>query len=212
MLRYWPRYVAACRRRYGKVFTLRVAGDRHSGLRRRSRRHQDRLCGRSQLSFMPARRTRCSSGCSDQLGAPRRRRHPSGPAQADARSVPSRRRRASGGCDGRVGGGEHRVMADRHRVRGGPAHVAAHARGDPADRHRRHRRNAAGRVTRGNAPSCLSASALQTFAIVDPRLQRYPPWRRLRARLAEADRLLYAEIAERRADPNLAERTDALAG
>ena len=26
MLRYWPRYVAACRRRYGKVFTLRVAG------------------------------------------------------------------------------------------------------------------------------------------------------------------------------------------
>ncbi len=61
-------------------------------------------------------------------------------------------------------------------------------------------------------PKLLSASTLQTFAIVDPRLQRYPPWRRLRARLAEADRLLYAEIAERRADPNLAERTDALAG
>ena len=29
--------------------------------------------------------------------------------------------------------------------------------------------------------------------------------------MAEADRLLYAEIAERRADPNIAERTDALA-
>ena len=25
MLRYWPRFVAACQRRYGKVFTLRVA-------------------------------------------------------------------------------------------------------------------------------------------------------------------------------------------
>ena len=26
LLRYWPRYVTACRRRYGKVFTLRVSG------------------------------------------------------------------------------------------------------------------------------------------------------------------------------------------
>ena len=25
MLRYWPRFVAACRRRYGSVFTLRIA-------------------------------------------------------------------------------------------------------------------------------------------------------------------------------------------
>ena len=25
MLRYWPRFVSACRRRYGDVFTLRVA-------------------------------------------------------------------------------------------------------------------------------------------------------------------------------------------
>ncbi|MGV0802884.1 cytochrome P450, partial [Mycolicibacterium elephantis] len=37
------------------------------------------------------------------------------------------------------------------------------------------------------------------------------PWRRLRECMAEADRLLYAEIAERRADPDLASRTDALA-
>ncbi len=33
----------------------------------------------------------------------------------------------------------------------------------------------------------------------------------MRRRIAEADRLLYAEIADRRADPDLATRTDALA-
>src|SRR6478752_7932238 len=26
MLRFWPRFVAGCRRRYGRVFTLRIAG------------------------------------------------------------------------------------------------------------------------------------------------------------------------------------------
>ena len=26
MLRSWPRFVAGCRRRYGKVFTLRISG------------------------------------------------------------------------------------------------------------------------------------------------------------------------------------------
>ena len=40
-------------------------------------------------------------------------------------------------------------------------------------------------------------------------LQRSAPWRALRRNIEEADRLLYAEIAERRADPDLAERTDA---
>lgn len=44
-----------------------------------------------------------------------------------------------------------------------------------------------------------------------PRLQRRWPWRSLRRRIAEADALLYAEIADRRSDPNLADRTDALA-
>lgn len=60
-------------------------------------------------------------------------------------------------------------------------------------------------------PRLLSLSAWDTLAIARPRLQRRPPWRSLRRRIAEADALLYAEIADRRADPNLAERTDALA-
>jgi cytochrome P450 len=60
-------------------------------------------------------------------------------------------------------------------------------------------------------PRLLSLGYVDTLAIARPRLQRRWPWRGLGRRIAEADALLHAEIAERRADPNLAERTDALA-
>lgn len=60
-------------------------------------------------------------------------------------------------------------------------------------------------------PKLLSVNAWHTLAVASPALQRYRPWRSLRRRLDEADRLLYAEIADRRADPRLGERTDALA-
>jgi len=43
-----------------------------------------------------------------------------------------------------------------------------------------------------------------------PRLQRLGPWRRTVANQVELDRLMYAEIDERRAAPDLAERTDVL--
>lgn len=49
------------------------------------------------------------------------------------------------------------------------------------------------------------------MAIANPKLMGLRPWRALREAIAEADRLLYAEIADRRADPNLTQRTDALA-
>jgi hypothetical protein len=45
---------------------------------------------------------------------------------------------------------------------------------------------------------------------VVPSLAHVGPWRRWRSLLAEADRLLYAEIAERRRVPDLAERDDVL--
>ncbi|GAB3217047.1 cytochrome P450 [Mycolicibacterium hippocampi] len=60
-------------------------------------------------------------------------------------------------------------------------------------------------------PELLRVGPWQTLALLDPRLLRRRPWRTLREAIAEADRLLYAEIAERRADPNLERRTDALA-
>ncbi|BBY66382.1 cytochrome P450 [Mycolicibacterium helvum] len=60
-------------------------------------------------------------------------------------------------------------------------------------------------------PKLLNLSAFQLLAIGTPSLQQRRPWRGVRRRIEEADRLLYAEIAERRADPDLASRTDALA-
>jgi len=60
-------------------------------------------------------------------------------------------------------------------------------------------------------PRLLNVGPWESLAIAQPKLQRRWPWRRLRRNMAESDRLLYEEIAERRADPNLAERTDALA-
>lgn len=60
-------------------------------------------------------------------------------------------------------------------------------------------------------PRLLKVGPWESLAIAKPKLQNAPPWRRFQRNMAEADRLLYAEIAERRADPNLAERTDALA-
>ncbi len=60
-------------------------------------------------------------------------------------------------------------------------------------------------------PRLLKLSAFQLLAIASPRLQNRLPWRGVRRRIDEADRLLYAEIAERRTDPDLASRSDALA-
>ncbi|WP_137148162.1 cytochrome P450 [Mycolicibacterium sp. CR10] len=60
-------------------------------------------------------------------------------------------------------------------------------------------------------PRVLSVGPWATLAITNPKLMRRRPWHKVRDAIAEADRLLYAEIADRRADPDLAHRTDALA-
>ena len=60
-------------------------------------------------------------------------------------------------------------------------------------------------------PRVLSLGPWATMALYRPKLQQRRPWRYVRRRLDEADALLYAEIADRRADPNLADRTDVLA-
>jgi cytochrome P450 family 135 len=60
-------------------------------------------------------------------------------------------------------------------------------------------------------PRLLPIGQWASLAIARPQLQRRRPWRGLWRRIEDADRLLYAEIAERRADPHLAERTDVLA-
>ncbi|MDZ4267861.1 MAG: cytochrome P450, partial [Mycobacterium sp.] len=60
-------------------------------------------------------------------------------------------------------------------------------------------------------PRLLSVGPWETLAIANPKLMGRRPWQRVRDAIAEADRLLYAEIADRRADPDIAQRTDALA-
>lgn len=60
-------------------------------------------------------------------------------------------------------------------------------------------------------PRLLNVGPWATLALTNPNLLHRRPWRGLRRRIEEADRLLYAEIAERRADPELAARTDVLA-
>lgn len=60
-------------------------------------------------------------------------------------------------------------------------------------------------------PRLLNVGAWETLAIAKPKLQHRRPWRRLRRNIEEANRLLYAEIADHRADPKLADRTDVLA-
>ena len=59
-------------------------------------------------------------------------------------------------------------------------------------------------------PRVLRIGPWQSLAVMKPELLQTWPWRRLRRAIADADRLLYAEIADHRADPHLAERTDAL--
>ena len=60
-------------------------------------------------------------------------------------------------------------------------------------------------------PRLLNLGPFAMLAVARPELQQRPPWRFLRRRLEAADALLYAEIAERRADADLAERPDVLA-
>lgn len=60
-------------------------------------------------------------------------------------------------------------------------------------------------------PQLLNLGPWESVAISNPKLLRRRPWRKLRRHIADADRLLYAEIADRRADPDLAQRADTLA-
>lgn len=60
-------------------------------------------------------------------------------------------------------------------------------------------------------PRLLTLGLWELPALANPALQRRWPWRGFGRRLAEADRLLYAEIADHRADAGLDARTDVLA-
>lgn len=56
----------------------------------------------------------------------------------------------------------------------------------------------------------VTASLLVTLGLQSPALKKLPPWRGYADVAAQLDELLYAEIAERRLAPDLADRTDVL--
>jgi cytochrome P450 len=56
----------------------------------------------------------------------------------------------------------------------------------------------------------LEITPVRMLLWVYPQLARVGPWKRYRQIQARADELLFAEIADRRADPSLSERTDIL--
>jgi cytochrome P450 family 135 len=64
---------------------------------------------------------------------------------------------------------------------------------------------------RGALRDVLRITPLRMLLWVWPQLGRVPPWTRYLQIIARADRLLRDEIADRRADPDLAARTDILA-
>lgn len=59
-------------------------------------------------------------------------------------------------------------------------------------------------------PRVLSVGPWETAALANEALLGWRPWHAMRDAIAAADRLLYDEIADRHADPDLAQRTDAL--
>lgn len=59
-------------------------------------------------------------------------------------------------------------------------------------------------------PRVLSVGPWETVALANEALLRWRPWHAMRDAIAAADRLLYDEIADRHVDPDLANRTDAL--
>ncbi|MEH3138600.1 MAG: cytochrome P450 [Mycobacterium kyogaense] len=210
MLRWWPEYVSACRRRYGRVFTIRssmmgdmvfladpaaikevFAGDRrilHAG---EANMMLSGLIGDSSVLVID-----------DDVHRDRRRLMMA-PFHRDAvaRQAVVMAEIAAENVAGWPVGHPFAVAPKMSEITLEVILRTVIGASDPA-------RLAA---LRDVMPRLLSVGTWESLAIATPSLLRRRPWRRLARLMAEADELLYAEIAERRADPLLAERTDALA-
>ncbi len=210
MLRYWPRFVAACRRRYGKVFTLRIAslgtlvyladpadiravfaGDPaiyHAG---EANSLLAGFVGETSVLVID-----------DDLHRDRRRLMIA-PFQRDAvaRQTAVMAEIAAANIARWPVGTEFSVAPRMSEITLEVILRTVIGATDPA-------RLAALREV---MPRLLNLGSWASLSIAKPDLQRRRPWRYVRRRIEEADRLVYAEIADRRADSNLAERTDVLA-
>jgi cytochrome P450 len=209
-MRYWPRFVAACRRRYGKVFTIRAAmtppmvyltdpaeikkvfaGDPsvfHAGEANAMLRG---LLGDSSVLVID-----------DDVHRERRRLMlPPFHRDAVAKQVEQMTEIAAANIDGWPVGQPFAVAPKASEI---TLEVILRTVIGASDSSRL-------AALRAVMPKLLNVGPWVSLAVARPELQRRRPWRGLWDRIQEADRLLYAEIAERRADPNVDERTDALA-
>ena len=210
LMKFWPRFVSACRRRYGDVFTLRVsamgtlvylarpedittvfAGDPsvyHAG---EANSMLAGLLGSSSVLVV------------DDAEHRERRRLMLAPfrREAVARQTGLIARIAA---DNIAGWPVGRTVAVAPRMSEITLEVILRTVIGATDENRLAQ-------LRAIMPKLLNVGVWEALAINTPGLQRLAPWRPFHDRLGEADRLLYAEIAERRADPELDRRTDALA-
>jgi len=209
-MRYWPRFVSACRRRYGKAFTIRAltvppmvymsdpaeikkvfAGDPsvfHAG---EANAMLGGLLGDTSVLVID----------DDMHRDFRRLMLPPFHRDAVARQTEQMTEITAQNISGWPVGQPFAVAPKLSEITLEVILRTVIGASDPA-------RLAALRAV---MPKLLNVGLWASFAIARPELQRRRLWRALRDRMQEADRLLYAEIAERRADPNLAERTDVLA-
>lgn len=210
LMKFWPRFVTSCHRRYGDVFTLRVAsmgtliylarpadiktvfgGDPaiyHAG---EANSMLAGLLGSSSVLVVDDEEHRDRRRL---MLAPFRREAVAAQTGLIARIA----------ADNIAGWPVGRTFAVAPKMSEITLEVILRTVIGATDEHRLAQ-------LRAIMPKLLSVGVWEALAINTPGLQRLAPWRPFHDRLREADRLLYAEIAERRADPELDSRTDALA-
>lgn len=210
MLRFWPRYVSGCRRRYGKVFTLRIAGigtlvyvDDPADVKAVFAGDPAVFHAGEANSMLAGLLGPSSVLVVDDEAHRATRRLMLAPFHRDAvaRQTSVMAELAAENIASWPVGTEFAVAPRMSQLTLEVILRTVIGASDPT------------RLAelRAIMPKLLTLNAWQTLAIANPKLQQRRPWRKVRNHIAEADRLLYAEIAERRADPNLGERTDALA-
>ncbi len=210
MMRYWPRFIAACRRRYGPVFTVDIAsmgkivylaepadiktvfaGDPSVYRAGEANAVLKGVLGESSVLLLDAERHR------DR----RRLMMPPFHRDAVARQSELMADIAAAEVDSWPVGTRFEVAP---RMAAITLEVILRTVIGAGDRQRL-------AALRAALPAVVNMNTLAMLAMLNPDLLRRRPWRGVRRRIADADRLIYAEIADRRAEPNLAERTDVLA-
>src|SRR3954470_9429257 len=204
MARFWPGFISACRHRYGDVFTMRIAtigtlvyladpadikpvfaGDAsvfHAG---EANKMLGGMLGDTSVLVID----------DDEHRERRRAMLPPFHRDAVARQAAIMAEIAAANIAGWPVGDEFQVAPKMSEITLEVILRTVIGASDPA-------RLAA---LRGVMPRLLNVGVWESLAIAKPELQRRLPWLPLRRAKDEADRLLYAEISDRRADPHLAE-------